>query len=90
MPHNRTRIWVGILITGIAIPAVGRYYYSSATHDLQGNPIQGFTSLESRMPQDSFGSGRILIRKADRDYEGEVNAAIARRAGAIPGAGAPA
>lgn len=84
MPHNRTRIWVGLVIATITIPAVGRYFYSSATHDLQGNPIQGFANLESRPGQDSFGSGRISIRRADRDYQAEVDAAIARRGATIP------
>jgi hypothetical protein len=83
MPHNRTRIWVGLVITAITIPAVGRYYYSSATHDLQGNPIAGQADLESRQ-RDSFGSGRISIRQSDRDYQAEVDAAIARRGGQIP------
>jgi len=83
MPHNRTRIWVGLVITAITIPAVGRYYYSSATHDLQGNPIAGQADLENRQ-RDSFGSGRISIRQSDRDYQAEVDAAIARRGGQIP------
>ena len=81
MPHNHTRLWVGLAIIAVTIPAVGTFYiHPAATSDLVGNPISaaGRTDLASRQ-QDSFGSGRIALREPLRDYQAEVNAALARQ-----------
>ncbi len=81
MPHNRTRFWVGLAIIAVTIPAVGTFYvHSAATDDLRGNPISaaGRIDLASRQ-EDSFGSGRLALHQPLRDYQAEVNAALARQ-----------
>ena len=56
MPHNRTRLWVGLAIVAVTIPAVGTYYFGSTVDAPQGAPIAvvGRTSVAplARMPGD--------------------------------------
>lgn len=86
MPHNRTRLWVGLAIAAVSIPAVGTfYYYSSATHDLRGHPIAAYDRFDaSSRLNDSFGVGRLAIHRPARDYQAEVDAALARQGAVIP------
>ena len=80
MPYNRTRTWVGIAVIAVTIPAVGTFYNSSRSQSLRGTPVAvaDHADLTSR-PKDSFGSGRISIHPAARDYDAEVGAALARQ-----------
>ena len=84
MPHNRTRFWVGVAIAGITIPAVGTYFYGSTTGELRGTPISAAgrwnAVSQSTVPMDA---GRIL-RRAPRDYQAEIDAALAKQGATIP------
>ncbi len=80
MPHNRTRFWVGVAIAGITIPAVGTYYYGSATQGLRGTPISAARRSDATgQPTDPIDVARIALRRAPRDYQAELDAVLARQ-----------
>ena len=80
MPYNRTRTWVGVAIVAVTIPAVGTFYNASRTKGLRGDPIAAANHAVIRSrPTDSFGSARISIHPASRDYDAEVGDALGRQ-----------
>ena len=75
MPHNRTRVWTGLAIVAVTIPAVGTYYFGANSPALQGAPItvvgRAGVSPLGDMPSDRSDTARV----ARRDYMAEVRAA---------------
>jgi hypothetical protein len=81
MPHNRTRMWVGLAIVAVTIPAVGQYLYRPGTND---NRAQAYLQQARWNATNSVGlttvTGLRLARSPrNRDYLAEVNAAIGRQ-----------
>lgn len=79
MPHNRTRMWVGLAIAAVTIPAVGQYYYSAQNNRLQTHPVVGSARwAASNGIGDTHGNGQLALRQTRRDYLAEVNGALGR------------
>ncbi len=80
MPHNRTRIWAGLAIVAVTIPAVGLYTRSSAGQSPANDSIaymaNGDLSNAEGTKDTKLSSGR--------DYQAEVEAALAHRGGQTP------
>lgn len=80
MPHNRTRIWAGLAIAAITIPAVGLYTRSSAGQAPANDSIAYMAPGDLNQVEGT----QAPKRASDRDYQAEVEAALARRGGQTP------
>ncbi|RYG24299.1 hypothetical protein EON82_11220 [bacterium] len=75
MPHNRTRLWVGLAIIAITIPVAAQYYYGSASR------ASSSLAVEATTPRDADEVAldeRLTVRPSDRDYLGEVSSALSK------------
>ncbi len=83
MPHNRTRIWVGLAIALVTIPAVGTLLYGASVDRSQSRSGDGparWTAAGGR----TTSALRLASRPAPRDYRAELDAALAQGATPYP------
>ena len=83
MPHNRTRIWVGLAIAAVTIPAVGTLIYNATGNGLQAGADDGpvrWTAAGGR----TRSALRLATRERPRDYQAELDAALSRQPATYP------
>lgn len=75
MPHNKTRLWVGLMIVAITIPAVGTYYVRSTDNSLPNAPILAAGRWDATNAETRTASARAQ----GRDYAAELNVLLAKQ-----------
>lgn len=80
MPHNRTRIWVGLAIVAVTIPAVAQYYYGSTSRPSADTSPE----VVARNAEVDDSSPRLAMGQSDRDYMSEVSSALAKGGSRVP------
>ena len=80
MPHNKTRLWVGLAIAAVTIPAVGTYYVRSTDDNLKKTPILAAGRWDTSNAEKRTASARTL----GRDYAAELDALLAKQASTTP------
>lgn len=76
MPHNKTRLWVGLAIVAVTIPAVGTYYIRAKDNGLQGVPI----AVADRFGPTTAATQTAVVRSQNRDYGAELDLLLAKQA----------
>lgn len=80
MPHNHTRLYVGLAIAAVTIPAVAQLYYRTGTSPQNARReerTQATLARQESRKSDAFLASRHTRRGTERDYLAEVRAALA-------------